>query len=126
VHHARFDLEDRDTFRCAAGPWILYESNDPAGTLRVSGEQDVAGGASLHDLTTREAEVVGVFLARWFDGDDSSNAAVASQLYVGVETVKTHLANVRTKWNCRSREDIARRAVEAGLLPDRPARIDRM
>lgn len=122
VHHARFDLQHKDTFRCARSPWMLFENYDPRRTLRVKPEPDVAGSASLHDLTDREAEVASAYIARWFDGEDSSNAALASALFVSIETVKTHIANIRAKWGCRSREDIARRAVEAGLLPDRPAR----
>jgi DNA-binding CsgD family transcriptional regulator len=119
IHHARLDLQHKDSFRCGAGPWVLFENYDQAGTVRVAPEGDLAGVASLHDLTAREAEVASTYVARWFDGEDSSNAALAQALFISVETIKTHIASIRSKWGCRAREDIARCAVEAGLLPIR-------
>ncbi|MFI1967652.1 DNA-binding response regulator [Streptomyces cinnamoneus] len=70
-----------------------------AGTLRQPAEP----------LTDREADVVRC-LAR-----GATNAEIASELFVSLSTVKTHLANVQTKLDARNRVEIAAWAWESGL-----------
>ncbi|GHG71553.1 response regulator [Streptomyces griseocarneus] len=60
-------------------------------------------------LTDREADVVRC-LAR-----GATNAEIASELFVSLSTVKTHLANVQLKLDARNRVEIAAWAWESGL-----------
>ncbi|MFJ5548357.1 response regulator [Streptomyces sp. NPDC093225] len=60
-------------------------------------------------LTERERDVVRC-LARGM-----TNAEIATELYVSLSTVKTHLANVQTKLDARNRVEIAAWAWESGL-----------
>ncbi|MBO0656534.1 response regulator transcription factor [Streptomyces triculaminicus] len=60
-------------------------------------------------LTDREADVVRC-LAR-----GATNAEIASELFVSLSTVKTHLANVQLKLDARNRVEIAAWAWGSGL-----------
>ncbi|MGP9021395.1 response regulator [Streptomyces sp. BR1] len=71
----------------------------PAGSVRRPAEP----------LTERERDVVRC-LAR-----GATNAEIASDLYVSLSTVKTHLANVQGKLGARNRVEIAAWAWESGL-----------
>lgn len=105
-------------FRCIGGPWVRFETYDQEGTLRVAEDLGAEDRASLDDLTNRERQVVAEYLARWLVGEDCSDAALGRVLHVSDETVKTHMSNIRRKWDCRTRQDIVRRALDAGLLPE--------
>jgi DNA-binding NarL/FixJ family response regulator len=66
-------------------------------------------------LTEREGEVL-----RWM-ARGLSNAEVARELVVGVETVKTHVGNVLAKLGARDRTQAVVAAYESGFIdPDRP------
>jgi len=47
----------------------------------------------------------------------ASNAAIAAALYVTVNTVRTHLDRIRGKTGARSRADLTRYALLAGIEP---------
>ncbi|MBP2402322.1 Nitrogen regulation protein C [Streptomyces netropsis] len=86
----------------------------PAITVRLL--RDMAPGATAsparqpsEPLTEREADVVRC-LAR-----GATNAEIASELFVSLSTVKTHLANVQLKLDARNRVEIAAWAWESGL-----------
>lgn len=64
-----------------------------------------------YGLTPRENEVVRL-LARGL-----TNAEIAEQLALGVETVKTHVANVLSKLGARDRTQAVVIAYETGLVP---------
>lgn len=61
-------------------------------------------------LTEREAEVLRLMAA------GLSNAEIAEQLVVGVETVKTHVGNVLTKLDARDRTQAVVAAYESGFV----------
>jgi DNA-binding NarL/FixJ family response regulator len=74
-----------------------------------------ADGLRGAGLTEREGEVL-----RWM-ARGLSNAEIARELVVGVETVKTHVGNVLAKLGARDRTQAVVAAYESGFIdPDRP------
>ncbi|MBN6041383.1 response regulator transcription factor [Amycolatopsis sp. 195334CR] len=73
---------------------------------RPAGPPEPAG---LAELTDREREVLACL------GEGLSNAQIASRLYIGETTVKTHVSRVLTKLDLRSRVQAAILAQEAGV-----------
>ena len=71
-----------------------------------------AGGAPLADagLTQREADVLRL-MAR-----GRSNTEIAGELFVGVQTVKTHVGNILTKLAARDRTQAVIAAYESGFV----------
>lgn len=49
-----------------------------------------------------------------------TNQAIADRLALSVKTVESYRARLMTKLGCRTRADLTRRAIEAGLLTDEP------
>lgn len=71
--------------------------------------------ADLSRLSAREAEVLRG-MARGL-----ANAEIAAELYVGVETVKTHVGSVLAKLDVRDRTQAVVRAYESGFVtPENP------
>jgi DNA-binding NarL/FixJ family response regulator len=68
------------------------------------------GLAAAH-LTDREADVLRL-MARGL-----ANAEIAAELYLGVETVRTHVGNVLAKLGVRDRTQAVVRAFESGFVP---------
>lgn len=70
------------------------------------------GGGGLHDagLTEREQEILRL-MARGL-----SNAEIAGELFLGVQTVKTHVASVLAKLRARDRTQAVIAAYESGFL----------
>ncbi|MEE6286717.1 response regulator transcription factor [Georgenia sp. MJ173] len=98
--------------RVAAGQPILSPSVTAqliaAVTSRDDGRRQHAE-TRLSRLTEREREVA-VAVARGL-----SNAEIAAELYLGVATVKTHVARLFTKLDATNRVQIARCVHDAGL-----------
>jgi DNA-binding NarL/FixJ family response regulator len=68
-------------------------------------------GLAAYQLTEREQEVLRL-MARGL-----SNAEIAGELILGLQTVKTHVANVLAKLNARDRTQAVIRAYESGFVP---------
>lgn len=87
--------------------------------------QPVATGlpAELRDLTAREQEILRLMAC------GHSNADIAAELYIGVGTVKTHVARVLMKLALRDRVQAVVLAYESGFvtpgqsLPSQTARV---
>jgi predicted ATPase/DNA-binding CsgD family transcriptional regulator len=69
-----------------------------------------ADPAALARLSPRERELV-TLVAR-----GRTDAQIATQLYITVRTVSSHLDRVRDKTGCRRRADLTRLALSAGLV----------
>jgi len=88
----------------------------PAVTRRVierfggAAEHPESDDAALAELTEREAEVFRLL------ADGLSNAEIASELYVGEATVKTHVSNILQKLGVRDRVQAVVRAHRSGFV----------
>jgi DNA-binding NarL/FixJ family response regulator len=98
----------------AGGESLLF----PAAVRDLVATRGRTGGDALRSagLTEREGEVLRL-VARGL-----SNAEIARELVVGVETVKTHVGNVLAKLGARDRTQAVVAAYESGFIdPRRPA-----
>ena len=68
-------------------------------------------GLDEYQLTEREQEVLRL-MARGL-----SNNEIATELILGLQTVKTHVANILAKLNARDRTQAVIRAYESGFVP---------
>lgn len=97
----------------AAGESLLF----PAAVRDLVATRGRCGGDALRGagLTDREGVVL-----RWV-ARGLSNAEIARELVVGVETVKTHVGNVLAKLGARDRTQAVVAAYESGFIdPHRP------
>jgi DNA-binding NarL/FixJ family response regulator len=93
----------------ARGDSLLF----PASIRRLAERYAPAAAAprrALPDLTAREAEVLALVAA------GRTNAEIAAALVLGVETVKTHVANVLAKLGARDRTQAVIAAYESGFV----------
>jgi len=105
----------------AAGLQTLLADRVEAGTAvaafavdllrRMSGQHDRPLPASLVEALTEREQVVLRYLASTL-----SNAEIAAQLYLSVNTVKTHQRMIYRKLDAAGRRDAVSRAKQLGLL----------
>jgi len=84
----------------------------PAAIRRLATRYRTPGGRGLAEanLTDRETEVLRLI------AQGRSNAEIAAELFLGVETVKTHVRNVLAKLGARDRVQAVIAAYESGFI----------
>jgi DNA-binding CsgD family transcriptional regulator len=78
--------------------------------LTAPGRQPSRGPGELAGLSARERELV-ILVAR-----GRTNAQIAAELFISVNTVSSHLERIRDKTGSRRRADLTRLALTAGLV----------
>ncbi len=78
-----------------------------AAMLAAAGPQPPRGAGQL---SPRERELVTLV------AQGHTDAQIASQLYISLRTVRSHLDRIRDKTGCRRRADLTRLALQAGLV----------
>jgi DNA-binding NarL/FixJ family response regulator len=93
----------------AGGQSLLF----PAAIRSLAARHAPAAPASaeLADLTPREREILRL-MARGL-----SNSEIAGELYLGLQTVKTHVSSLLRKLGARDRTQAVIAAYESGLVP---------
>ncbi len=76
----------------------------------AANSDDAPPAQPIEPLTAREEEVLVTVAA------GHTNAEIADELYIGLSTVKTHLASLMTKLGARNRVEIAMWAYETGRV----------
>ncbi|WP_416309385.1 response regulator [Saccharopolyspora sp. NFXS83] len=95
----------------AAGESLLF----PAAIRWLAARHGrTAGGLGDAGLSGREAEVLRLMAT------GLSNGEIAQHLFLGVQTVKTHVGNVPAKLGARDRTQAVIRAFESGFVPPSP------
>lgn len=92
-----------------AGDSLLF----PAAIRRLAAEHSGGGtrdGLAAAGLTEREREVLKLVAG------GLSNVEIAGELYLGIQTVKTHVGNVLAKLGARDRTQAVIRAYESGFV----------
>jgi DNA-binding NarL/FixJ family response regulator len=94
----------------AAGDTLLAPAVTRRLVERHLRQPEPSAGQALHDLTTREREVLALL------GKGLSNAEIASRLTLGESTVKTHIGRLFDKLDLRDRAQAVVVAYETGLV----------
>ena len=113
LKRARPDEVTRAIRLRAAGDSLLFPAAIRELAARHSPAGPSAGGLDAAGLTDREAEVLRLI------AQGHSNAEIASQLIVSLETVKSHVAHILTKLDARDRTQAVIRAYQSGFITPR-------
>jgi NarL family two-component system response regulator LiaR len=100
-----------DAVRAAARGESLLDPSVAARVLEELRGPSRQSPSSPSQLTPREAEVL-TLVAR-----GKSNRAIGDQLFIGEETVKTHISNILAKLHLADRTQAAIYALRKGLVP---------
>jgi non-specific serine/threonine protein kinase len=90
------------------------EPDGAAPIITVPAGQAAPGG-SAGMLSKREREIVALLAA------GATDAQIAEQLFLSVNTVRSHLDRIRDKTGARRRTELTRYAIHAGIDPATPA-----
>ena len=93
----------------AAGP-----DPEAASTVTVPAAAQAAARGSAGSLSEREREIVALLAG------GASDAQIAGQLYLSVNTVRSHLERIRDKTAARRRAELVRYAIRVGIDPVTP------
>jgi DNA-binding NarL/FixJ family response regulator len=110
LKRARADEVVRAIRLLAAGESLLFPAAIRELAAHHAPAEAPAGGLDDAGLTDREAEVLRLI------AQGQSNAEIAAQLIVSLETVKTHVAHVLTKLDARDRTQAVIRAYQTGFI----------
>jgi DNA-binding NarL/FixJ family response regulator len=91
----------------AAGDSLLF----PAAIRGLAARHGARSARASLPVTDREAEVLRLMAA------GLSNAEIAGRLFVGTETVKTHVGSILAKLGARDRTQAVIAAYESGFVP---------
>ncbi len=80
-----------------------------AGPAPAAGQETADGTAG--PLSDREREILGLLAG------GATDAQIAGQLYLSVNTVRSHLERIRDKTGARRRPELIRYALQAGIAP---------
>jgi NarL family two-component system response regulator LiaR len=100
-----------DAVRAAARGESLLDPSVAARVLEELRGPSRQAATPVNQLTPREAEVL-TLVAR-----GRSNRAIGDQLFIGEETVKTHISNILAKLHLADRTQAAIYALRKGLVP---------
>ena len=100
-----------DAVRAAAHGESLLDPSVAARILEELRSPPRQAPSPVNQLTPREAEVL-TLVAR-----GRSNRAIGDQLFIGEETVKTHISNILAKLHLADRTQAAIYALRKGLVP---------
>jgi DNA-binding CsgD family transcriptional regulator len=93
---------------------IMLAAAEPPATGDAAGDGSAADGTGpatgLPKLSPRERELVTLV------AQGRTDAQIATQLYITVRTVGSHLDRIRDKTGCRRRADLTRLALSVGLV----------
>jgi DNA-binding CsgD family transcriptional regulator len=78
--------------------------------LMLTGPQPDGAGPGAGNLSARERELI-ILVAQGL-----TDAQIATELFISVRTVRSHLDRIRDKTGCRRRTDLTRLALTAGLV----------
>jgi DNA-binding NarL/FixJ family response regulator len=90
---------------------LLFPEAIRALALAHVAEQPRLTGLEQYQLTDREQEVLRLM------AKGLSNAEIAGELFLGVQTIKTHVANLLAKLGARDRTQAVILAYESGFVP---------
>jgi predicted ATPase/class 3 adenylate cyclase/DNA-binding CsgD family transcriptional regulator len=85
----------------------------PAVAVPAMGQATADGSAAL--LSQREREIVALVAG------GATDAQIAEQLYLSVNTVRSHLERIRDKTGARRRAELVRYGIQAGIDPAAPS-----
>lgn len=94
----------------ASGDALIAPSVTRRLLATLAGRQPALPARPLDPLTAREEEVLAL-VAR-----GRTNAEIGAELYIGLTTVKTHVASLLTKLGARNRVEIAMWAYDTGRM----------
>jgi len=106
--------ELHDKVRAAANGEVVYDSESARLLMGAARQQSRAVGMTGgQPLSAREREVLALV------ADGLSNTAIAAELYLSPQTVKTHLDRIFTKLGVSGRAAAVRRGIETGAIVTR-------
>ena len=107
------DLDAAELFELLAG----VVDNEVAMTramasrlLKIMANSDSRDAGAAHDLTEREIEVIHLL------AQGASNPQIAEELFISINTVKSHISHILTKLQLENRTQAAAYAVQKGMI----------